>query len=460
PREEELNGAMEAERRLEAVWETLRAHALTDAEKKRFETLSRAYGTEKKDPAEKARTRRLAGILLAAAGIVLLVLSFVIAALKSLQPWSFVAAGVLVAAGLALFFSANVRRKDEEKEEWTALREKAEAVDEEALRAEEADLSGSLAAFLGRFGAENGDARFADDLLALSRRAAACERLLERQAAFDDAQREAGYENGALDSFFGKYWLFREEDAGTQLNGLLTARNAFLNAKRSEDDTLEQLSTFEKTHDIDALRRSVTNAPQMDAEAAKQAISALTRALEDKRKERNALTRQTEDLREEQEAWEEGHAEYLALTEKHARETERYRLLEKTRALLSQAKDAMTTRYSAPLLQAFNGYFARLTGSEDPGYSLNAKSELSHAEAGRMRELPTFSKGYQDLLSLCLRFSFIDAMYPEEKPFVILDDPFTNLDTQKTERALRFLSQAAEKYQIVYMTCHESREYK
>ena len=48
-------------------------------------------------------------------------------------------------------------------------------------------------------------------------------------------------------------------------------------------------------------------------------------------------------------------------------------------------------------------------------------------------------------------------MAKEEEPFLVLDDPFVNLDEEKTKRALAFLKEAAKQYQIVYLVCHESR---
>ena len=50
-----------------------------------------------------------------------------------------------------------------------------------------------------------------------------------------------------------------------------------------------------------------------------------------------------------------------------------------------------------------------------------------------------------------------DAMYEEEKPFLILDDPFVNLDRGKLGGALAFLRALAQEHQLIYFTCHESR---
>ncbi|MBO5119287.1 hypothetical protein J6B78_05175 [Methanocorpusculum sp.] len=76
---------------------------------------------------------------------------------------------------------------------------------------------------------------------------------------------------------------------------------------------------------------------------------------------------------------------------------------------------------------------------------------------GEGKELGYFSTGTRDLIGLCMRFALVEAMFPEEEPFLVLDDPFVNLDEEKTKRALAFLKEAAKQYQIVYLVCHESR---
>ena len=67
------------------------------------------------------------------------------------------------------------------------------------------------------------------------------------------------------------------------------------------------------------------------------------------------------------------------------------------------------------------------------------------------------SEGTRDLISLCRRMAMIDAMYPGEKPFLVLDDPFSNLDDERVKGGMRFLRDASLEYQILYLTCHESR---
>ena len=68
-----------------------------------------------------------------------------------------------------------------------------------------------------------------------------------------------------------------------------------------------------------------------------------------------------------------------------------------------------------------------------------------------------YSRGYQTIISLCMRLALIDCLYPNEKPFVILDDPFVNFDDEKLEICKSLIEDISNQYQIVYFTCHDSR---
>ena len=66
-------------------------------------------------------------------------------------------------------------------------------------------------------------------------------------------------------------------------------------------------------------------------------------------------------------------------------------------------------------------------------------------------------KKYCDHSDHGMRLALVEAMYEEQKPFLILDDPFVNLDENRTKGAMRFLTEIAKEYQVIYFTCHGSR---
>ena len=56
-----------------------------------------------------------------------------------------------------------------------------------------------------------------------------------------------------------------------------------------------------------------------------------------------------------------------------------------------------------------------------------------------------------------MRFALVDALFENEKPFIILDDPFVNLDESRLAGAMKFLDNIAKDYQVIYLSCHKSR---
>ena len=88
---------------------------------------------------------------------------------------------------------------------------------------------------------------------------------------------------------------------------------------------------------------------------------------------------------------------------------------------------------------------------------MNANVEVTVEEEGKQRETRTLSTGYQDMIEFCIRLSLVDAMYQDESPMLVMDDPFAHLDDQKVEAAKDFLQEISHKYQIIYFTCSSSR---
>ena len=88
---------------------------------------------------------------------------------------------------------------------------------------------------------------------------------------------------------------------------------------------------------------------------------------------------------------------------------------------------------------------------------IDANISLKVREQGELRDTKWLSAGYQDLIGVCMRLALVDAMYEEEKPFLILDDPFVNLDYEKVACGNNLLLAVAEEYQVIYFTCHDSR---
>ena len=96
---------------------------------------------------------------------------------------------------------------------------------------------------------------------------------------------------------------------------------------------------------------------------------------------------------------------------------------------------------------------------EEDEVRAHAPRELHDAliEQNMPRDIGYLSAGKQDLVGVCMRMALVEAMYKEEKPFLIFDDPFVNLDDNNIKGAMKLLDEIAKNYQVIYFTCSESR---
>ena len=168
-------------------------------------------------------------------------------------------------------------------------------------------------------------------------------------------------------------------------------------------------------------------------------------------------SRRLDELESEYDALTEKERKLQSLNEQVITLREKCDIIQKTKAFLTQAKENYGARYQAPVMDAFHKYYEMLTGDAGMAYGLSATFEMEKQEQGMYRNMGYFSRGYQDLTGLCMRLAFADAMYRGEKPFLILDDPFVNLDEEKVEHGRAFVREIAKEYQVIYFTCHESR---
>ena len=107
---------------------------------------------------------------------------------------------------------------------------------------------------------------------------------------------------------------------------------------------------------------------------------------------------------------------------------------------------------------SFDTYLEMLVGDAAPDSMLDDSFEVRLQGGGQTRTMESFSRGWRDAVQFCVRLALTDAMYAEgEAPFLLLDDPFVNLDDARLEAARKMLERLKEKYQIIYMVCQKER---
>lgn len=135
-----------------------------------------------------------------------------------------------------------------------------------------------------------------------------------------------------------------------------------------------------------------------------------------------------------------------------------YELILLTEKYLKAADANLKEKYVAPVKERFDFYAEKISGVLGGKMRMDEDFSLTFESGGEIRSGKHLSAGQRCVCGLCLRLALIDNMYGEEKPFLIMDDPFVNLDCENFKGVLNVLKSLSGEIQIIYFTCHKSRE--
>lgn len=274
----------------------------------------------------------------------------------------------------------------------------------------------------------------------------------QRRKAAHSAEQEACRRE--LAAFFDRYQIELEDDLRERLYRLRfdlhDARTLFSRRQQLE----EELKAFRQQHGqiLDQELPTVAD-PEMLKEkenALRSTVFALREHLLQQKQQLQLLRGQTSEiapLREELEG----------LRLKMAEDREAAAILDATVEFLQQARENLSTAYLGTIRARFAYYLSQLDGDTEEAFFIDPEFQLQLERAGKARELAYFSAGQTDLLMLCMRLALVDALFKEQEVFVVLDDPFVNLDDAHTTQALELLRKLGQRRQILYLTCHSSR---
>ena len=223
---------------------------------------------------------------------------------------------------------------------------------------------------------------------------------------------------------------------------------------RSLERMKKSLYDFSREHGIDESslceESEYKDVPSSDDPALNGRIDELVRS-------RALLERQCRVMSEEIERIDELTAERDSLTQK-AREYEaRLDIIRKTMDYLAEAKDLLTAKYLSKTKTAFDKYLS-LIGNESSGeFHMDTSFAIKKNERGSLKDAEAYSRGQRDLYALAARLALVESLYEQERPFVILDDPFAYFDDEHLTRAKKTLKLLAKERQIIYLTCSEAR---
>ena len=343
--------------------------------------------------------------------------------------------------------------------EYLGLQKRDQRARESGLEEEIRKIRERLCLFLNSFGSSPEESGFSQELFQLKNQAETYETLKKKRETAAQGQRGAKALQERLEEFFQKYGLrYRAEEGGMRrrLTEIRDAVNGLRAAEEAAEKARLELEKFEAETDMSVLQKEVPeDAPSLE-EWNQKNIENSERMDKIQETIRNYLSI-LEEKQEELERLEEDKARLEETEDELRRETQMFSDVQKAREYLEKARDAITNRYTSVLMKVFRSAYQDIAGRSADAFHMDADTKVTVDGGGLQRGVETLSAGYRDLTGLCLRIALVGAMYEQEQPMLVMDDPFVNMDDEKVRKALKFLEKISSKYQVIYFTCSDVR---
>lgn len=356
-------------------------------------------------------------------------------------------------------FSWELSRLNHDKEDYQELLKREAGQNNTELLNEIQRLEGRISAFLYEYKASCGIdgydleiERIRNDTADYKR---ICNELAKQKAYLNEYEQKIAGITHFLKTCINGY--NKEKSIGEMLRELDKKLDEYYRAKSELNNALSVKAEFEAENDITMFAADDNEADEKSLEAITADMIQTDSMLESYAEQIAQCNRQLETLQIQADECDNCRTELEELENVQNEEKNKERLLKLTKELMEDSKQSFTAKYMEPVMSGFRKYFTILTGYEPDAYSIGADTSLTVMEQNMPRDISYLSAGKQDLVGVCMRMALVRAMYKEEKPFLIFDDPFVNLDDNNIKGAMKLLDEIAKDYQVIYFTCSESR---
>ena len=274
---------------------------------------------------------------------------------------------------------------------------------------------------------------------------------LSSRKEYEEKSHDAEYLSEKIAGFLKKYGVEPDGDLSDTVKKLRDGAKEAKELKKLAEARANDCEKFAKEHGIDGeqILEGIDDPNDEINQLSKRAetlntlagsIGADIKNLETRAEELPSLRYQTERI-----------------DAKIAEYTEKREIAGLAEQYLKEAKTSLSTKYLGKTKSNFGEIYEELTGKTSE-FDIDTNFGVSFRETGGYRDSKVYSEGMRSIFAICMRLSLAKSLFGDEPAFLILDDPFTDLDGEKLARATAMLQKLSENYQIIYTTCHESRK--
>ena len=252
------------------------------------------------------------------------------------------------------------------------------------------------------------------------------------------------------------------------INRYATAKETIVEGYEAEYGSINELKAkaFDLETEQQKAKETVSAAQDIPAEYLgvadpEEHLAGLQRSLKELQEQRErALANKTAAASRLETYQENVHQDPVAMAEKAERAFEEQRSLlahwKNILEVFNRQKENVHDNPMQDLADRFAHYLGIVSeGKISTEFPEGDKLAMSVYSGNRLLDYHKLSEGTKDTVSLAFRLAVLDHLFPQGGGVIVLDDPFTDMDAQRTKQACVLLQECAKRHQVIFLTCKE-----
>jgi len=104
----------------------------------------------------------------------------------------------------------------------------------------------------------------------------------------------------------------------------------------------------------------------------------------------------------------------------------------------------------------FTHYLSVISGGKvSSEFPETDKLNMNIYSDNKLLDYGKLSEGTKETVSLAFRLAVLDHLFPEGGGVIVFDDPFTDMDADRTAQSCELIKECAKQHQVIFLTCRE-----
>lgn len=121
-----------------------------------------------------------------------------------------------------------------------------------------------------------------------------------------------------------------------------------------------------------------------------------------------------------------------------------------------ERKKTLSASPMRDLAESFTEYLSIISGGKNSSeFPEKDKLKMEIYSGNRIIDYAKMSEGTKETVALAFRLAVLDHLFPEGKGIIVFDDPFTDMDDERANKACMLVKKCAERHQVIFLTCRQ-----